>query len=112
MLIAKEAVTRNLSIAEVEEALSESLGSLPITDKRVLVIIPDSTRTAPMPMIFSLLYEILGRRVRQLDYLIALGTHPPMSEQEIDKLVGVSAAERKDRYPNKYLRQLWTGGRL
>jgi nickel-dependent lactate racemase len=100
MLIAKGDVTRKLSIAKVKEALSESLDSLPIAAKRVLVIIPDNTRTAPMPMIFSLLYEIIGRKVRQLDYLIALGTHPPMSEQEIDKLVGVSSAERKERYPN------------
>ena len=55
MLIAKGDVTRKLSIAEVKEALSEGLDPLPITGKRVLVIIPDSTRTAPMPMIFSLL---------------------------------------------------------
>lgn len=99
MFIGKGDVTRKLSIAEVKEALSESLDSLPITGKRVLVIIPDSTRTAPIPMIVSFLYEINGRKVRQLDCLIALGTHPPMSEQEIENLVGVSSAERKDRYP-------------
>ena len=49
---------------------------------------------------FRLLYEQLGRRAAQLDYLIALGTHPPMPEDAIDRLVGVTAAERAEHYPN------------
>jgi len=49
---------------------------------------------------FRLLYEQLGRRVAQLDYVIALGTHPPMSQKAIDQLVGATAAERAERYPN------------
>jgi nickel-dependent lactate racemase len=66
----------------------------------VLVIIPDGTRNAPIPLMFRLLYEQLGERVTRLDYLIALGTHPPMSEAAIDKLVAISAPERAARYPN------------
>ena len=69
----------------------EACESLPVTGKRVLVIIPDGTRTAPIPLFFRLLYEALGSRVSRLDYLIALGTHPPMSDAAIDALVGVSA---------------------
>jgi nickel-dependent lactate racemase len=49
---------------------------------------------------FRLLYEQIGRRVTRLDYLIALGTHPPMAGDAIDRLVGVSAAQRAERYPN------------
>lgn len=68
--------------------------------RRVLVIIPDGTRTVPLPLMFRLLNEQLGRRVAQLDYLIALGTHPPMAPEAIDRLVGMSAAERAEHYPN------------
>src|SRR5262249_55021403 len=50
-------------------------------------------------LMFRLLYERLGARVERLDYLIALGTHPPMPEDAIERLVGVSAAERAARYP-------------
>ena len=71
-----------------------------LSHRRVLVIIPDGTRTAPLPLMFRLLYEQVGRRVAQLDYLIALGTHPPMSEQAIDHLVGATASERAEHYPN------------
>ncbi len=51
-------------------------------------------------MMFRLLYEQIGQRVARLDYLIALGTHQPMSEEAISKLVGVSGAERAVKYPN------------
>ncbi|HEX5440044.1 MAG TPA: lactate racemase domain-containing protein [Ktedonobacterales bacterium] len=74
-------------------------GELDPTGRRVLVIIPDGTRTAPIPLFFRLLDEQFGRRVAQLDYLIALGTHPPMAPDAIDRLVGVTAAERAERYP-------------
>ena len=70
------------------------------TGRRVLVIIPDGTRSAPIPLLFRLLHASIGRRAARLDYLIALGTHPPLSEEAIDRLVGVMAAERAERYPN------------
>jgi nickel-dependent lactate racemase len=88
-----------LSDADVQRLLAESLDPLPLDGKRLLVIIPDGTRTAPIPLMFRLLYERLGQRVERLDYLIALGTHPAMPEDAIERLVGVSAAERAARYP-------------
>ena len=83
----------------VRDLLARALGPLPVDGKRVLVIIPDSTRHAPLPLLFRLLYAELGRRVARLDYLIALGTHQPMSDAAIDRLVGVTADGRKERYP-------------
>ena len=68
--------------------------------QRLLVLIPDRTRHAPIPMLFRVLNQLLGRRAARLDFMIALGTHPPMPPWEIDKLVGISASERKTRYPN------------
>ncbi len=88
-----------LSESQVAEALATTFEALPLEGKRVLVIIPDSTRTAPIPLIFRLLGETLGQRASRLDYLIALGTHPPMSLEAVDRLVGVTAGERAVRYP-------------
>src|SRR5438045_3577082 len=85
--------THALSDADVERLLTESLDPLPLDDKRLLVIIPDGTRTAPIPLMFRLLHERLGHRVERLGYLIALGTHPAMPEEAIERLVGISAAE-------------------
>jgi nickel-dependent lactate racemase len=91
--------TATLSESAVEQLLAEALDPLPLDGKRLLVIIPDGTRTAPIPLMFRLLYQRLGQRVEQLDYLIALGTHPAMPEDAIERLVGVAAAERAARYP-------------
>ncbi len=99
MLAAVGSATRALAPEDVRAALAEGCESLAASDKRVLVIIPDGTRTAPIPLVFALLYELLGPRVAALDYLIALGTHPPMPPEAIDKLVGVAAPERSARYP-------------
>ena len=100
MIIGQGSTTKTLNAEDVQELLARGLESLPLDGQRVLVIIPDGTRTAPIPLLFRLLYEQIGRRVARLDYLIALGTHPPMDEQAIAQLVGVSAAERAERYPN------------
>ncbi|HJZ47278.1 MAG TPA: lactate racemase domain-containing protein [Roseiflexaceae bacterium] len=98
-MIGTDTLTDTLSDADVQRLLAESLDPLPLDGKRLVVIIPDGTRTAPIPLMFRLLYERLGARVERLDYLIALGTHPPMPEDAIERLVGVSAAERAARYP-------------
>jgi len=100
MVHGKDSTTETLTIEDVNQLIAQACDPLPIDGKRVLVIIPDGTRTAPIPLFFRLLYEQMGRRVAQLDYLIALGTHPPMSEEAIDRLVGVAGREREEHYPN------------
>jgi nickel-dependent lactate racemase len=100
MIIGQGSTSETLSADRVQELLARALQPMLLDGKRVLVIIPDGTRTAPIPLLFRLLYEQIGRRVGRLDYLIALGTHQPMSEDKIDRLVGATAAEWAERYPN------------
>ena len=100
MIIGKGSTTEPLTPAEAQLLVAAACDPLPLDGKRVLVIIPDGTRTAPIPLMFGLLCEQLAARVTRLDYLIALGTHPLMAEQAIDQLVGMPAAERAERYPN------------
>jgi len=89
-----------LSEAEVGELTAEALGGLDLEGKRVLIIIPDNTRTAPLPFFFRLFYDIMGRRVAALDYLVALGTHPLISEEGLNNLVGLAPQERVYTYEN------------
>jgi lactate racemase len=100
MLIGQGSTTEILNADAVQGLLARALQPLPLDGKRVLVIIPDGTRTAPIPLLFRLLHAEIGGRVARLDYLIALGTHPPMEEEAIAHLVGATAAERAERYPN------------
>jgi nickel-dependent lactate racemase len=77
-----------LDEAEVRRLVGEGLARLPIDGRRVLVIIPDGTRTMPMARMFDLLETLAGPRVTALDYLVALGTHSPMSDEDLSRLVG------------------------
>ncbi len=86
-----------LSEAEVAGILEAGL-MLECAGRRVLVIIPDATRTAPVPLFFGLLCKLLEGHVTALDFLVALGTHPVMSDQALLRLVGISPEERRTRY--------------
>ncbi|MCZ7640139.1 MAG: hypothetical protein M5U12_31245 [Verrucomicrobia bacterium] len=61
----------------------------------MLLIIPDHTRTAPVGLMFKALHAQLGEVTRALDVLVALGTHPPMSEAAICQRLELSEAERR-----------------
>jgi nickel-dependent lactate racemase len=92
-----------LTESEVRALASEALAQADLDGKRVLIIIPDSSRTAPIPLFFRLFYELLWRRVKALDYLVALGTHQPMSERALNKLVGVTPQERETTYAGVHI---------
>ncbi len=82
-----------LSKDEVRGIVREGLARMPLDGKRVLVLIPDGSRTMPMPMLFNLLEEAVAPRARALDFLVALGTHPPMSDAALSRPVGRTVTE-------------------
>ena len=88
MTIGKSAVDRVLSRDEVRQIVAQAAAGLNLTGKRVLTIIPDGTRTMPMPLMFQLLQEEIGTQAAACDYLIALGTHSLMSEAQLTRLLG------------------------
>jgi nickel-dependent lactate racemase len=73
---------------DVARIVRDGLASMPLDGRRVLVIIPDGTRTMPMPLMFDTLERELGPRATALDYLVALGTHTPMDDTRLGRLVG------------------------
>ncbi|HJQ25404.1 MAG TPA: lactate racemase domain-containing protein [Blastocatellia bacterium] len=94
MLISKGYEDGFLTEAEIRQLMAEALDAARLAGKRVLILIPDRTRTAPIPQMFRLFHELLGAQVAALDYLIALGTHQPLNEAAINQLVGVTAEAR------------------
>jgi nickel-dependent lactate racemase len=66
--------------------------------KKVLLIVPDGTRTAPLGMLFRLLHQQIGSVAKAFDVLIALGTHQPMSDDAILLRLEISAAERNTTF--------------
>jgi nickel-dependent lactate racemase len=96
MMIASQLVAspgQLLAEGQIIETLHEALTGQ-FRNQRVLVLIPDHTRSLPLPFLFRSLIEAL-HDVRQLDFMVALGTHPPLSEERINALVGVTPEERR-----------------
>ncbi|MBN1921849.1 MAG: DUF2088 domain-containing protein, partial [Anaerolineae bacterium] len=85
-----------LSEEQVRETLLKGLEGR-FTGQKVLALIPDHTRSLPLPMLFRMVVEIL-HDVRQLDFMVALGTHPALPEESLNKLVGITAEERSTLY--------------
>ncbi|MBJ7606081.1 MAG: DUF2088 domain-containing protein [Candidatus Dormibacteraeota bacterium] len=98
-LVGSGSVSEPLPEHQAERLIAEGLERLNLAGRKVLVIIPDGTRTAPIPLLYRVLTGQLAGAGAQLDYLIALGTHPPMTEAAIDALLGCAAQERGQRWP-------------
>jgi nickel-dependent lactate racemase len=77
-----------LTEEEVRRVARKGLERLPVDGRSLLVIIPDGTRTMPMPLMFDIIERELGPRVSSLDFLVALGTHSPMDDAQLSRLVG------------------------
>lgn len=96
-MLEKIAIEGCLSESELTAFAREAFASTPIDGKRILFIVPDSTRSMPMgPMLNALNAALDGRA--HYDVMIALGTHPPMSDEEILNWFGLSAADRETRF--------------
>lgn len=86
------AETGLLTQDEVIQTLTAGLGGK-FTGQKVLVLIPDHTRSLPLPELFRAVVEIL-HDTSELNFMVALGTHPGYTEEGLNHLVGISAEER------------------
>jgi nickel-dependent lactate racemase len=93
-MIISQAVTESgtLTSDAVLEVLTKGLCGR-FSGQKVLILIPDHTRSLPLPALFRMLVEIL-HDAHELNFMVALGTHPALSEEHLNKLVGITAEER------------------
>jgi nickel-dependent lactate racemase len=99
-MIGKGSEADTLSNEEVRVICAEFIEREGLRGKRVLGIIPDHTRSAPIDLMFRTMYTLLAPQRGKFDILIALGTHPPMSDEAIDRRLGFAPGDRVNRYPN------------
>jgi len=89
---------RPLTGEEIERTVAEEVEAAGLRGKKVLCIIPDHTRTCPLPLLFRLMCDHIGAVAKKLDFIVALGTHPPLPEDAINRLVGLTPEERRGAY--------------
>lgn len=88
----------SLTDDQVRDLVARACPAADYRNQRVLLIIPDGTRTAPVGLMFQTLHRELGAVVKRLDILVALGTHQPMSEAAICERLEISLEERRTTY--------------
>ncbi len=98
ILRSDELDAEGLSADQVREWMNKECREWHLEGKKLLLIVPDQTRTAPLGVVFKAFCNLWLDRVQMLDVMIALGTHPPMSEGGICKRLELSTKERYGRY--------------
>jgi nickel-dependent lactate racemase len=97
-----------LTEPQARDTVARALTPLRLDGRRVLLIVPDSTRTAPVGLLFRAIHDLIGGQAKALDVMIALGTHPPMSEEAINRRLEISAEERAGDFRRvRYLNHAW-----
>lgn len=74
-----------LSADEVRAFIEAEFARIDVDGKTVCLLVPDDTRSCPLPQLLPLIYDALAPRASKLTALIALGTHAAMSDAAINK---------------------------
>ena len=99
---------RTLTEPEVAQIVAQALASLELAGKRILLIIPDATRTAPVGWLFREIYAQTHAAGAHLDIMIALGTHRAMTEGEICQRLEITLEQRHQTYGSVlFLNHTW-----
>lgn len=108
MIIERQNKDGAVSSRQANEAIGEFFSQNDYAGKRVLVLIPDNTRSGPIGEVFKLMYAHLGPRAKAVDCLVALGTHQPLSELQICKRLSMTLSERRSKYASvKFFNHEW-----
>jgi len=97
-----------ITVEEVYRHIAEGTPQPLYAGKRVLVLTPDTTRTCPLPMMIRAIGDIVGPHCTALDFMVALGTHPPLPQEAILDLYGISPAAREKHFAaSRFLNHRW-----
>ena len=90
---------RVLSEAEVAEFVQTCLAGHDLDGRSVCLVVPDGTRTCPLPLLLKAIHGSLVGRVTRLTVLIALGTHAAMDDAALARHVGYPDGGLDAAYP-------------
>jgi nickel-dependent lactate racemase len=88
-----------LTAREVTDFISEQLAATDVDGRSVCVIVPDGTRTCPLPLLLGAVHAALHGRATRITTLIALGTHQPMGEAALARHLGYEVGQLERTYP-------------
>jgi nickel-dependent lactate racemase len=108
MIIERQTTEGFLDIADARVAVEEFFKQNDCTDKKILLIIPDNTRSGPVGDIFKIIFDCIGQNAVALDCLIALGTHQPMTDDQICTRLEITPQQKNEKYAKvKFFNHQW-----
>ena len=78
-----------LDDAAVHDFVVRRLAAEDLGGKSVCVIVPDGTRSCPLPLLLDAVREALVGRAGEVTVLVALGTHAAMTDEHLARHLGV-----------------------
>jgi nickel-dependent lactate racemase len=92
-------VGERLSSAEVSAFVTRAFADADLDGKRVCLVVPDGTRTCPLPLLLRAIRDAVAGRVAEVTVVIALGTHQGMSHSQLASHLGYVEGSGADTYP-------------
>jgi len=77
-----------LSDEQIGAFVREQLASVDLDGRSLCVVVPDGTRSCPLPLLLSAVRGAVEDRVTRLSVVVALGTHAAMTEPELAAHLG------------------------
>ena len=112
MIIFEENQRKRISFERAEKLVSQFFDQNDYTGKRLLLIVPDNTRSGPVGKIFQMIFDCIAGKASSLDILVALGTHKPLNEEQICKRLEITKSQRKKKFSKvKFFNHQWDNPR-
>lgn len=89
---------------EVRSFVRERLAEVDLDGRSLCVLVPDGTRSCPLPLLLEAIHQAVYDRVKKLTVLVALGTHAAMDEAQLAGHLGYAVGDLAGRYPGTTVR--------
>ena len=90
-------VGEHLTEEQVTEFVTAAIAAAEVENKRVCLVVPDGTRTCPLPLILQAMRDGLAP-ASHVTVMIALGTHQGMSEEHLGRHLGYQPGALSETY--------------
>ncbi|SDO88067.1 protein of unknown function [Nakamurella panacisegetis] len=88
-----------LSHEDVSAFIGEALADIDFRGQRVALVVPDGTRTCPLPLLLRAVHAVLAPQTDAVTVVIALGTHQGMTPEHLARHLGYPEGEVGSVYP-------------
>ncbi len=92
-------VGEHLTSEQVRAFVGHALAGADLDGRRVCLVVPDGTRTCPLPLLLAAARDELAGRAAEVTVVIALGTHQGMAEEQLARHLGYEAGQAEQTYP-------------